>query len=185
MLFSGNSLMLLIASGLGLYLPRWYVKKKRQERQFDLLCDFPTAIDMIVLGLEGGLDIAAGIKETLDNANPGPLREELERLHGDMAMGVSRSEAFRRMNQRVDPIEIRTVITSLVQAMEMGSEIGSLLRVQSEQLRFNRFNRAEEAANKAPTKMMIPMALFILPCMFLVIFAPLAISIIQSFKSVN
>ncbi len=178
--FPGQWLGTFAGAALGMWLPRWYVRKTMTERQMDLLREFPTAIDMIVLGLEGGLDITSGIKEMIENADDGPLRREFQRVHHDISMGESRTVAFRKLSHRVDAMEIRATIMSMVQAMEMGSEIGPLMRMQAEQLRFNRLMRAEEAANKAPTKMMIPMALFILPCMFLVIFAPIIISVMQS-----
>ncbi len=180
--FGGSLFWSLIALLLGAWLPRWYVKKQREERQLELLRSFPTAIDMIVLGLEGGLDITSGVEEMIRNSEDNPLRREFQRLHHDIASGEPRAAAFRSLAQRVDAMEIRATILSMVQAMEMGSEIGPLMRVQAEQLRFNRLMRAEEAANKTPTKMMLPMAFFILPCMFLVIFAPIVIGVIQSFR---
>lgn len=178
---TGNSLAGLLGVLAGLWLPYAYVKNKKEERQLALLKEFPTAIDMIVLGIEGGLDISAGIKEMIDHSVDGPLIGEFRRLHHDISIGESRPAAFRKMLQRVDAIEIRAAMMSMVQAMEMGSEIGPLMRTQATQLRFNRLMRAEEAANKAPTKMMIPMVLFILPCMFLVIFAPIGINVMRSF----
>ncbi len=185
LLFPGNALAVLSGIPLGIWLPYWYVKRKKEERQWALLKEFPTAIDMIVLGIEGGLDISSGIKEMIDHSEDGPLIGEFRRLHHDISIGESRPAAFRKMLQRVDPIEIRAALMSMVQAMEMGSEIGSLMRTQATQLRFNRLMRAEEAANKAPTKMMIPMVLFILPCMFLVIFSPIAINVMRSFGSLG
>lgn len=184
-LLSGQWLWIAVGAGFGAWLPRWYVANTKDERQLQLLREFPTAIDMIMLGLEGGLDITAGIKEMIENSQEGPLRTEFQRLYQDIAMGVSRTDAFRKLIHRIDSMEIRATIMSMVQAMEMGAEIGPLMRVQAEQLRFNRLTRAEEAANKAPTKMMLPMALFILPCMFIVIFAPIVISLMQSTSGIG
>lgn len=174
---------ILVGVLLGGWLPRLHVSSIRKERQLQLLREFPTAIDMIMLGLEGGLDVTSGIKEMIENSDEGPLRTEFIRLYKEISMGESRSSAFRKLIARIDAMEVRAAIMSMVQAMEMGSEIGPLMRVQAEQLRFNRLTRAEEAANKAPTKMMLPMVLFILPCMFIVIFAPIMISLVQSLGS--
>jgi len=168
---------------LGWWLPRRQLENKRRERQIDLVRDFPTAIDIIMLGLEGGLDFAAGMRELVANADEGPVREEFSTILQDVSAGKSRVEAMRALSDRVDSLEIRTVVTSLIQAMELGAGVVETLRVQAEQLRANRLTRAEEAANKVPTKMLGPMFLFIMPAVLLVVFAPLAVSIGRSFSS--
>jgi tight adherence protein C len=165
-----------VGGAVGWCLPGWHLTGRRKERQWALLRDFPTALDMMMLCLEGGLDFTAGMREIVANADPGPLQEEFSQVLREVSMGRSRAEALRRFSDRVDPIEIRTVMTSLIQAIELGAGIAPTLRVQTEQMRFSRLVRAEEQAQKAPTKMVLPMMLFIMPCVFLVILAPVALS---------
>jgi len=173
---------ILIGIIAGLLLVKWRLKGMKQEYQDELRREFPTAIDMITLGLEGGLDFSAGLKEMVDNSEDGPIRHEFARIINDIKTGMARADALKGFAGRVESLEIKTVITALIQAMELGSGIVETLRIQAEQLRYSRLMNAEEAAQKIPTKMMLPMALFILPCVFIIIFAPIAISLIATFK---
>ncbi len=166
----------------GCWWPRHWIKTRLKTRQEDLAREVPFAFDILTLAVGGGLDFTAGIKELVNNMDEGPVFEEFSAVVQDINMGASRGEALRRFAARVDVVEVRSALLGLIQSIEMGSEIVETLRRQAEQLRFNRLMNAEEAAQKAPTKMMIPMVLFILPCVFIVIFAPLALSLIQTFK---
>lgn len=167
---------------LGLVFPFWWVRKRIRERQAELSREFPFALDILTLAVGGGLDFTASMREIVNNMDSGPVFEEFSSVINDIDTGVSRSDALRRFAERVDVVEIRSAILGLIQSIEMGSELVETLRRQAEQLRYNRLMKAEEAAAKAPTKMMIPMVLFILPCVFIVIFAPIAISMIQTFR---
>lgn len=166
----------------GCWYPRHWIKKQMKTRQEDLAREIPFAFDILTLAVGGGLDFTAGIKELVSNMDEGPVFEEFSAVVQDINMGASRSEALRRFAERVDVVEVRSALLGLIQSIEMGSEVVETLRRQAEQLRYNRLMNAEEAAQKAPTKMMIPMVLFILPCIFIVIFAPLAISFYEIFS---
>lgn len=166
----------------GCWWPRYWIKKRLKTRQEDLAREVPFAFDILTLAVGGGLDFTAGIKELVNNMDEGPVFEEFSAVVQDINMGDPRSEALRRFAGRVDVVEVRSALLGLIQSIEMGSEVAETLRRQAEQLRYNRLMNAEEAAQKAPTKMMLPMVLFILPCIFIVIFAPLALSLIQTFK---
>jgi tight adherence protein C len=101
-----------------------------------------------------------------------PLNEELLRMTKEIQVGLPRREALRRMAARVGQPDLRSLARALVQADELGVSIGSILRIQSDQLRARRFERAEKLANEAPTKMLAPLMFFIFPAVFLILLGP-------------
>jgi len=167
----------------GWSLPFRRIRTRREERQLEIECEFPTAVDLVMLGVQGGVDFVSGLREVVENSPPSPLREIIATTLSRIRMGEGRSEALRGMMDEVDSIEIRTTLLGLIQAVETGGGIAETLEVQAEQLRFGRLMRAERAAAEAPTKMLFPMTVFILPCVFIVIFGPLIMSIITAFRS--
>jgi len=174
-----------LAFGLwaGWSLPYRRVRTRRQERQLEIECEFPTVVDLVMLGVQGGVDFVSGLREVVDNCPPSPLRESIATTLHRIRMGEGRGDALRKMMDEVDSVEIRTTLLGLVQTLETGGGIAETLQVQSEQLRFGRLMRAERAAAEAPTKMLFPMTVFILPCIFIVVFGPLIMSIIAAFRS--
>jgi len=164
----------------------WLLARQRRQRQDELVRQFPTAVDVICVGIGGGLDFGQAMMEVARNMEAGPVQREFERILREVSLGMARAAALRRFAARVDASEIRAFVTSLVQSIEVGgSGLRETLRVQSEQMRFNRLVRAEEAANKAPSKMVIPMILFIVPCIFLVVFVPLGMQVVETFRGMS
>lgn len=92
----------------------------------------------------------------------------------EVQVGTPRRVALRNMAQRVDLPELRSVCNALIQADELGVSIGAILRIQSDQIRGRRFDRAEKLANEAPVKMLGPLLLFILPAVFIILIGPIA-----------
>jgi tight adherence protein C len=91
----------------------------------------------------------------------------------EIQVGIPRRTALRNMAQRVDLADLRSVAHALIQADELGVSIGSILRIQSDQMRSRRFDRAEKLANEAPVKMLGPLMLFIFPAVFIILLAPI------------
>jgi tight adherence protein C len=145
------------------------VIKKRQE---DIRRAMPFVVDLLALSTEAGLDFMGAIGKVVEKAKPSPLVQEMEMLLKEIKVGSSRAEAMRNLAWRVDMMEINSFIAVLVSADEMGASIGKILRQQSEQVRLDRFIRAEKAGAQATQAILLPMILFIIPAVFIIIFGP-------------
>jgi len=113
----------------------------------------------------------------------GPLVKEFELVLNEISTGVSRTQAVRNMTTRIDPQEVIMSLLALAQAIELGAEVAPTLRAQADQIRTMRFLKAEEQAQKASTKMTFPLMFFIVPCVFLVVVAPIALTLSRTFRN--
>lgn len=156
---------------VGLYLPNYWLKRRIKQRQKEIVKALPDALDMLMIAVEAGLGFdqaLAKVAEKWDNA----LTREFGRVVGEMRLGVRRADALRNMVYRTGVDDLASFVAVLIQADRLGVSIASVLHAQSEQLRTRRRQRAEEAARKAPLKMLFPLVLFIFPSLFVVILGP-------------
>jgi tight adherence protein C len=186
LLGSGGAVtMLLWCAALGLagfHLPdvlTWNAGLKRQEA---IQRTLPDALDMLTVSVEAGLGFDAALGQVVKNTD-GPLSGEFFRVLQEMQIGKSRAAAFRSMSERTTVQDLRTFVSSLVQADTLGVPIGGVLREQSKEMRLKRRQRAEEKAMKVPVKILFPMLLFIFPALFIVILGPGAITVIRTFAA--
>lgn len=142
------------------------------KRQEDILRAMPFVVDLLALSTEAGLDFMGAIGKVCDKAKPSPLVQELQTMLKEIKVGSSRAEAMRSFSWRINTQEINSFIAVLISADEMGASIGKILRQQSEQIRHQRFIRAEKAGAKATQAILIPMVIFIVPAIFILIFGP-------------
>ena len=179
----GSFLMKLIFvimfGALGFVFPRVWLKGKVKARQKMVIRAMPDAMDLITTCVEAGLGLDAALARVAEKSG-GPLAGELSRMLRDVAMGKMRREAMTELEQRIGVEELTTCINSIIQAEQLGVGIAQVLRVQSDQLRTKRRQRAEKSAHEAPIKMLFPLVLFIFPAFLLVILGPAAIRIAQS-----
>lgn len=158
---------------IGFYYPdRIWLSAVIKKRQDDIRRAMPFMVDLLALSTEAGLDFMAAIGKVVEKAKPSPLVYELETLLKEIKVGSSRAEAMRNMAWRCDMMEINSFVAVLVSADEMGASIGKILRQQSEQVRLDRFIRAEKAGAAATQAILLPMILFIIPAVFIIIFGP-------------
>lgn len=150
--------------------------KRRQKSIRKLL---PYTLDLLCLAVEAGLDFTAALNRIADNLGKTPFRDEIRALSRDLNMGKTRAEALRDMERRIGLEELTSVVTALIQADELGASIGPTLRIQSRELQRKRFQRAEKQAMQAPVLMLIPLVIFIFPLVFLVIFTPIVLKIME------
>lgn len=193
---SGFGILILVASGtafsiktigivalislIGLYLPFWIVGSRAKQRQAAIIKKLPDAFDLITTCVEAGLGLDAALSRVAEKVE-GPFAQELARALRDIALGKSRRDALKELGERTAVPDLVQFTNAVIQAESMGSSIGAVLRVQADQLRVRRRQRAEEAAYKAPVKMLFPLVLFIFPTLFIVILGPAGITITQSF----
>jgi tight adherence protein C len=119
------------------------------------------------------MDFISALQRNCKSRSLDPLNEELLRMTKEIQVGLSRREALKSMAERVNQDDLRSVANALIQADELGVSIGEMLRIQSEQLRSRRFDRAEKLAAEAPVKMLGPLMLCIFPAVFIILLAPI------------
>lgn len=178
-----QDLLALVAAGtLGYYAPNLWLHQMGYERTGAMQRALPDALDLLTISVEAGLGFDAALSQVARNTD-GPLAEELARVLKEMQIGLGRSRALRALGERSTLPDIRSFTSAMVQADAFGIPIGQVLRVQAQEIRVKRRQRAEEQAQKVPVKIMVPLVLFILPCLFVAVIGPAVISMIGMFGS--
>jgi tight adherence protein C len=176
-----RQLMLLGAmAALGAYLPHLWLSRRTDQRKKKILKRLPDAIDLLVTCVEAGLGIDAGLGQVAEKIG-GPISQELRRTLREMAVGSSRRDAMKAMAERTQVADVKAFVNSLIQAEEMGVSLATVIRIQADQMRTRRRQRAEEQAHKAPVKITVPLVLFIFPTIMVVILGPAVIQIKDGF----
>jgi len=144
-----------------------------RRRHLSIQRSLPFVLDLLTLSVEAGMDFISALQRNCRLRRLDPLNEELLRMTKEIQVGSSRKEALRNMADRVRQPDLKAVANALVQADELGVSIGAMLRIQSEQLRSRRFDRAEKLAAEAPVKMLGPLMLCIFPAVFIILLGPI------------
>lgn len=152
--------------------PTMWLKNAVKKRHWSIMKSLPFVLDILTLSVEAGMDFISALQRNCATRKMDPLNEELLRMTKEIQVGSSRKEALRNMAMRCRQGDLKAVANALIQADELGVSIGSILRIQSEQLRSRRFDRAEKLANEAPTKMLGPLMLCIFPAVFIILLGP-------------
>ena len=162
-----------IAMIIGYFYPdKIWLSSVIKNRQEEVVRAMPFVVDLLALSTEAGLDFMGAIQKVTEKAKPSPLIQELQTMLKEIKVGSSRAEAMRNFSWRIDLQEINSFIAVLISADEMGASIGKILRQQSEQIRHQRFIRAEKAGARATQMILLPMVMFIVPAIFILIFGP-------------
>jgi tight adherence protein C len=170
---------LMFVAGIGLltlggaYLPMSQLKIAVQKRKVAIQRALPDLLDMLSTTVQAGLAFNAALIHAQEVA-VGPLAEEIKAVLSEIRLGRSRADAMKSMASRVRQEQLSTTVTAIIQAERLGSNLANVLEELSEETRNRRMVRAEEIANLMPTKMVIPMALFMLPALFVMIFGGVA-----------
>ncbi len=164
----------ILASVFGTLAPSFWLDYKKSQRQTQLRRALPDALDVIIICVEAGLSLPAAlsrVSKELGTAHP-MLAKEMAICQREIQLGASSGEALRRLAQRFDLAEMRSLASVVHQAERFGASIVQALRVHAETLRLKRFQLAEEKAQKAAVKLVFPTILCIFPALFIVLAGP-------------
>ncbi len=180
--FAENALVFCLLGVCWFYVcPLAWLRGALKRRHFEIMRALPFVLDLLTLSVEAGMDFMSALQRNCERRKLDALNEELIRMTKEIQVGTPRRIALRNMSDRVRQPDLKSVAHALIQADELGVSIGSILRIQSEQLRGRRFDRAEKLANEAPVKMLGPLMLCIFPAVFVILLGPI---LMQAAKNV-
>ncbi|TMC56384.1 MAG: type II secretion system F family protein [Chloroflexi bacterium] len=167
-----NTLFLTLAGAvLGFFLPVIWLGQKIKARQKAIQKGLPDALDLLTISVEAGLALDAGFAKVAEQSDS-EISRAFGRVITEVRVGRPRKDALRDMADRSGVPDLTAFVTALIQAEQLGVSMTKILRIQSEQMRIKRRQRAEEEAHKAPVKMSVVLVLMLLPGIFIVILGP-------------
>jgi tight adherence protein C len=176
----GSALSVAIAAFLvGFYLPNVWLRSRVSRRKTEIVRALPNALDMMTISVDAGLGFEAALQKVAQEWD-NELTYEFRRMLGELRIGVSRANALHNLVERTKAPDLASFISVLIQADRLGTPIRKVLYTQAEQMRVRRRQRAQEAAQKAPIKMVFPLVFFIFPATFLVILGPAIPRLVES-----
>jgi len=178
----GSPMLLVSVTALGFFLPRFVLKRMIRDRQRRITLGLPDALDLTVICVEAGLALDQAMMRVgadLHHAHP-DLSNEFHLVNLEMRAGKPRAEALRNLAARTGVDDIRALVGTLIQTDRFGTSVAQALRVQSDSLRTERRQRAEEQAAKTTIKMVIPLVLFVLPSIIFVTLGPAIIQLVRT-----
>ncbi|EKD26447.1 MAG: flp pilus assembly protein TadC [uncultured bacterium] len=171
--------LVLIFSAVGWFMPALKISELIRARKKNIMKSLPFALDLITISIEAGMDLLGAIQRVVDNSEMNEFNYELYLFIHETKLGIRKIDSLKRMSDRIDIPVVAAIISSLIQAEELGMRVGQILRIQSQSLRTKQILASEKMAMEAPVKMMIPLALFIFPAVFIVLLGPLIIQFIS------
>jgi tight adherence protein C len=165
----------------GFLAPDLLVYNLGLKRQQELLLSLPDVLDTLVICVEAGLGLDAAMAQVAQHGK-GPMAREMVRVLREMQIGAARAQALRALAARTTVTELRTFVTAVVQAGELGVPIAGVLREHAKEMRVRRRQRAEEIAQKVPIKILFPVLFCLFPSLFVVILGPGVLKIIDAFR---
>lgn len=172
-------LLIVIFATMGYFFPDLWIRGMIKDRQQKIRLAIPFVVDLLSLCTEAGLDFMAAIQRVVRKAKKSPLIDELEYVLAELKLGTTRAEGLRNMANRVEMPEVSSLVAVLVTADQMGASISGALKSQSEQIRSERFIRAEKTGAAASQKILFPLIFFIVPAVFIVVLGPLVARLLQ------
>ena len=178
---------IVVGGGLGFYIPELGLAFLRKSRQEKIFMSLPDALDLLVVCVEAGLGLDAGLRRVSEElADSAPeLCREFNLANFQLQMGKQRREVLHDLGIRSGVDDLKALAAILIQADRFGSSIAQALRVQSDSMRVKRRQMAEEKAQQTAVKMIFPLVLFIFPGIFVVLVGPAAISMINQLLVVH
>lgn len=164
----------LIPGGAGYYLPQYWVQRRLQARQAEIVAGFPDALDLMLVCVEAGQSLDQSINRIATESRAGypALADEFEMVAHEVKAGKERVKVLKDMSERVGIPDVSSFVTTLVQSATFGTSIADALRVYSVEMRDKRVMRAEEKANTLPTKLTLGTMMFTLPPLLIILIGP-------------
>ncbi len=159
---------------------KFYISRKISKRVVEIVKALPYTLDLITVSVEAGLSLDGAIGRIV-GAIAGPLSDEFGQTLKEIRMGIEKKEALKNMSARIGNKDLSMILSSIIQADELGVSLGKILRIEGDQLREKRKQIAREKAMKAPIKILFPLIFFIFPTIFMVVLGPAVISMIELF----
>ncbi len=167
-----------LLAAIGFVYPDIWANGRSDRRRKEVLMAMPFSVDMLALSVEAGLDFVAAIAKVVEKAKPSALNDEFEILLKEIKVGASRAEALRNLAWRIDLIQISSFCATLIAADSVGANIGPILKNLSKEIRQKKSAEVEKAGATAATKILFPMLFLIVPAVFIVVAAPIALEMI-------
>ncbi|AYC28631.1 type II secretion system F family protein [Paenisporosarcina cavernae] len=174
-------LLLAMTISFGAYIPKAFIKMKIKARAQQALKELSDFIDLLAVSMEAGLGFDQALSKVVSKKH-GVLADEFQRMLEELRLGRTRREALSGVRSRLESEDIQSLISSIIQAEQLGVGMVQILRIQSEEVRVRRKQRAEEKAMKAPIKMLFPLVIFIFPTIFIVLLGPVVLNIMDTFS---
>jgi tight adherence protein C len=164
---------------IGFMLPQMWLKSKIDRRKQAIIKKFPDALDLMTICVDAGLTFDGAMAQVGEKWDD-PLSQEFARVVNELQLGKTRRQALRDLSDRTNVSDVQSFIASVLQADQLGVSIGKVLRIQSEQMRIRRRQRAEELAQQAPVKMTFPLVFLIFPSILLVLLGPALFQVLRN-----
>ncbi|MCC5853736.1 MAG: type II secretion system F family protein [Alkalimonas sp.] len=169
--------LLVMAALFGYYLPMITLRDIRKKREQQIIRDLPVYLDFLTMCVETGLSIDGAIAQAVEHGPKGPLNVEFSKVLRDVRAGMSKTQAFKALSSRLQITEVNTLVGAMAQSEKSGSNLGSIMRIQAQQRRIERFQKAEKKALEAPVKLVFPLIVFIFPVTFMILAFPIAMKL--------
>jgi tight adherence protein C len=177
--FVAGILASLLGALFGFLMPILWLRSKIRKRQKEIIKTLPDALDLLTITVEAGMGFDGAIQKVAEKWE-NELSKSFAKVTQEMRLGVPRREALKNMDYSMGVPDVTTFVAAIIQAETLGVSIAKILRVQSEQMRIKRRQRAEAEANKAPIKMLFPMVFLIFPALFVILLGPALLIILET-----
>lgn len=172
---------LIVGAFAGWELPDFWLSTQVTKRQNLFRRALPDVVDLISVSMEAGLGFDAAVQKVTEKYS-GPVADEFATYLKEARLGRTRVQALQDMIRRMPIEELEMIVTAVIHADQAGIGLSRVFHIQSQQMRIRRRQKAEELAMKAPTKMLFPLIFFIFPTLFIILFGPLALNLMQVFR---
>ncbi len=169
---------------IGFFFPQLWLQSRINARQREIRKAMPDALDLLTICVEAGLGFEAAMSKVSEKWE-NELSFALLRAIREIQLGKARRDAMRDMAERIGIPEMTSFVAAIIQSEILGVSLSKVLRIQSDQMRVKRRQRAEEQAHQAPVKMILPLAFLIFPSIFIILLTPAGIQLSRSFASIN
>jgi tight adherence protein C len=180
---SGLSLTVMLSMALlGWFIPNLILNGHIKDREKKIIRELPYILDLLTVSVEAGLDFMQAVERVVQVLKKGVLVQELGIMHKGLQMGDTRKAVLRQLAYRTEVADVKAVVSALIQADQLGTGIGTVLRTVSSQARTQRSQRAEKMAGEATVKLLFPLML-IFAAVMLIILGPVALQILMTLRS--